>query len=165
MKWFNDCGTLEEVKATYKKLAKQYHPDLGGDTVTMQEINKEYAFASAKAIKGANLSEEEIETEILSSEAYRNAIEKIIHLDGITIELVGYWLWVTGNTYPVRATLKDAGFLFASKKLAWYFRTAEYKVSKGGKKSLDEIRSKYGSEVLNEEKPKRSYINQKTYKP
>ncbi|RKR84271.1 hypothetical protein BDD43_4503 [Mucilaginibacter gracilis] len=154
MKWFNNCGTLEEVKALYKKLAKQYHPDLGGDTVTMQEINKEYAFASAKAIKGANLSDEETENEILSSEGYRNAIEKIIHLDDITIELVGYWLWCTGNTYPVRATLKDAGFLFASKKLAWYFRTAEYKVSKGGKKSLNEIRDKYGSEVLNERKPK-----------
>lgn len=149
MKWFNECGTLEEVKTAYKKLAKQYHPDLGGNTALMQEINKEYAFASAKAIKGANLSEEETENEILSSEAYRNAIERIIHLEGITVELVGYWIWVTGNTYPVKATLKNAGFFFASKKLAWYFRTAEYKVSKGGKKSLDEIRDKYGSEVLN----------------
>jgi hypothetical protein len=162
MKWFNECGTLEEVKALYKKLAKEYHPDLGGDNVTMQEINKEYAFATAKAIKGANLSDEEVENEILSSEAYRQAIEKVIHLDGVILELVGYWLWATGNTYPVRATLKDAGFMFASKKLAWYFRTAEYKVSKGGKKSLDEIRSKYGSEVLNDEKPKRNFINQKS---
>jgi curved DNA-binding protein CbpA len=152
MRWFNDCETLEDVKAFYKKLAKQHHPDLGGDTVTMQEINKEYAFASAKAIKGANLSDEETENEILSSEAYRKAIEQIIHLEGITIELVGFWIWVTGNSYPVRATLKDAGFFFASKKLAWYFRTAEYKVSKGGKKSLDEIRDKYGSEILNEGK-------------
>jgi hypothetical protein len=31
MKWFKDCQTLGEVKAQYKKLAKQYHPDLGGD--------------------------------------------------------------------------------------------------------------------------------------
>lgn len=162
MKWFNECGTLEEVKSAYKKLAKQYHPDLGGDTATMQEINKEYAFASAKAIKGANLSEEQTESEILSSEAYRQAIEKVILLDGITLELVGYWLWATGNTFPVRTTLKDAGFMFASKKLAWYFRTAEYKVSKGGKKTLDEIRNKYGSEILNEDKPKRNYINKKS---
>jgi curved DNA-binding protein CbpA len=152
MKWFNDCKTLEDVKSLYKKLAKQYHPDLGGDTATMQQINLEFSFASAKVIKGANLSEEETENEILSSEAYRNAIEKIIHLDGITIELVGAWVWITGNSYPVRAKLKDAGFFFASKKLAWYFRTAEYKVSKGGKKSLDEIRDKYGSEILNERK-------------
>jgi len=155
MKWFNECLTLEEVKAAYKKLAKQYHPDLGGDTATMQEINKEYAFASAKAIKGANLSEEETEHEILSSEEYRKAIEKIIHLEGIVIELVGYWIWVTGNTYPVRATLRGAGFFFASKKLAWYFRTAEFKVNQSSGKSLDEIRNKYGSEVLNDDQPKK----------
>ena len=160
MKWFNDCTTLDEVKSAYKKLAKQYHPDLGGDTATMQEINKEYAFASARAIKGANLSEDETEHEILSSEQYRNAIEQIIHLDGITIELVGYWIWVTGNTYPVRATLKEAGFFFGSKKVAWYFRTAEYKVSRSSGKSLDEIKTKYGSEVLKENQPKRrNFIN------
>ncbi|MFN0290118.1 J domain-containing protein [Pedobacter helvus] len=158
MKCFNECKTVDEVKATYKKLAKEFHPDLGGDTATMQEINKEYAFASAKAIKGGNLSEEEAENEIRFSEEYRQAIEKIIHLQGITIEIVGYWIWVTGNTFAVKAILKEAGFLFASKKLAWYFRTGEYKVNKGGKKSLDEIRSKYGSEVINGSKASNRYI-------
>lgn len=158
MKWFNECKTVDEVKTTYKKLAKEFHPDLGGDTATMQEINKEYAFASAKAIKGGNLSEEEKENEIRFSEEYRQAIEKIIHLQGITIEIVGYWIWVTGNTFAVKADLKMAGFLFASKKLAWYFRTGEYKVNKGGKKSLDEIRAKYGSEVIDGNKASNRYI-------
>lgn len=152
MKWFNECKTVDEVKATYKKLAKQHHPDLGGDTVTMQEINKEYAFACAKVIKGANFSDEKTEQEIKFSEEYRVALEKIIHLEDVNIELVGFWIWVTGNTYPVKAILKDAGFFFASKKLAWYFRTGEYQVSSRGEKSLDEIRSKYGSEVLKADK-------------
>ncbi len=152
MKWFNTCRTLDEVKAVYKQLAKQYHPDLGGDTETMQSINKEYAFASAKTIKGENLSEEETENQIRFSEEYRQALEKIIHLDGITIELVGFWIWVTGNTYAIKSELKTAGYLFASKKLAWYFRTGEYKVNKGGRKSLDEIRAKYGTELLNDKK-------------
>ncbi|MET4141687.1 J domain-containing protein [Pedobacter sp. UYP1] len=152
MKWFNECKTLDEVKATYKKLAKQHHPDLGGDTVTMQEINKEYAFACAKVIKGANFSDEKTEQEIKFSEEYRVALEKVIHLEDVNIELVGFWIWVTGNTYPVKAILKDAGFFFASKKLAWYFRTGEYQVSSRGEKSLDEIRSKYGSEVLKADK-------------
>jgi len=148
MKWFNDCHTLDQVKATYKKLAKQYHPDLGGDTAVMQEINREFAFMSAKVIKGANLSEEETESEILSSEAYRKAIEQVIHLEGITVELVGCWIWISGHTYPLRKQLKEAGFLFAPKKQVWYFRTEQYKVSKGGRKSLEEIREKYGSEVI-----------------
>ncbi|MGE6218954.1 J domain-containing protein [Nubsella zeaxanthinifaciens] len=160
MKWFSNCHNLEEVKAMYKKLAKQFHPDLGGDTVAMQEINREFAFASAQAIKGeGNKSEEEVAEEIRLSEEYRKAIAKVIHLDGIVVEVVGYWIWVTGDTYPWRATLKQAGFMFAPKKMAWYFRTADYAVSKGGKKSLDEIREKYGSEKLQEDRAKRKYLN------
>lgn len=158
MKWFTACGSLDEVKATYKKLAKQHHPDLGGDTLTMQEINKEYAFASAKAIQEENLSAEDTEKQILDSEAYREALEKIVHLQGIRIELVGFWIWVTGDTKTHRQTLRDAGYFFASKKLAWYFRTGEYKGSKGGKKSLEEIRAKYGSEVLNGRERKNYHI-------
>ena len=152
MKFFKECSTLDEVKATYKKLAMQYHPDRGGDTATMQEINKEYAYATARVIKGANLSQEETDHEIRFSEEYRKIIEQIIHLPGIVIELVGLWIWVTGDTRPVKAELKAAGLFFASKKVAWYYRSADLKEFRGGKKSLDEIRSKYGSEVVNNNK-------------
>ena len=68
-------------------------------------------------------------------------------ITGILIEVVGAWLWVTGATYPVRKELKAAGLFFASKKQAWYYRAEEY-ATKGGKKTLDEIREKYGSEAV-----------------
>ena len=42
MKWFINCKTLEDLKAEYKKLVFKHHPDRGGDTATMQEINNEY---------------------------------------------------------------------------------------------------------------------------
>lgn len=148
MKFFFDCNTIEEVKARYKQLAKEHHPDCGGDTATMQAINTEYAFACAKILKGENLSAEDTDEQIRLSEEYRQVIEQIINLAGITIELVGNWVWVTGNTYPVRKQLKEAGLFFASKKLAWYYRAEEYK-TKGGKKTLDEIKTKYGSETIN----------------
>lgn len=150
MKFFKDCTTLEEVKATYKKLALQYHPDRGGDTATMQAINAEYAFASAMMIKGANLSQEETEREMKFSEEYREVLEQIIHLPGIVIELVGLWIWVTGNTKPVRQQLSKAKLHYASKKQAWYYRSEYLKEFRGGKKSLDEIRGKYGSQVIRE---------------
>ena len=41
MKWFNNPRTLEELKKQYKKLAVAHHPDLGGNTADMQEINNE----------------------------------------------------------------------------------------------------------------------------
>jgi len=148
MTYFSACTTVNEVKSLYKKLALENHPDWGGDTAIMQAINAEYAFACAKLLKGENLSQEDIDTEINASEAYMEAINKIINLDGITIEVVGAWIWVTGNTYPVKATLKGAGFYFASKKVAWYFRTDENKVNNRTKMSLDEIRGKYGSKVI-----------------
>ena len=147
MKYFFECKTLDEIKAQYKRLAKQNHPDMGGDTATMQEINKEYAFACAHIFKTENLSAEDIDSKLKMSEGYRQAIEKIIHLPGIVIELVGFWIWVTGDTYQVRRNLKEAGFFFASKKVAWYFRGDEYK-SRGSQKTLEQIRRKYGSETV-----------------
>lgn len=30
MKYFTNCRTAEDVKATYKRLAKKLHPDMGG---------------------------------------------------------------------------------------------------------------------------------------
>ena len=141
MKYFHECKSIEEVKATYKKLAKANHPDMGGDTATMQEINTEYAYACTKIYKGQGMSDSETDTELKMSEAYRDAIEKIIHLPGIVIEIVGHWIWVTGETRHVKVELKDAKFFFAYKKVAWYFRTDDYKM-KGGKKSLSEIRDK-----------------------
>jgi len=153
MKYFKDCSTLEEVKAEYKRLALQHHPDRGGDTATMQEINTAYAFATARIVAGANMSAEDTEKEMHFSEEYRKVIEQIIHLPGITIELVGLWIWVTGDTKPVSQELGAAKLHFAYKKQAWYYRSAHLKAKRGSKKSLDEIRNKYGSEVVN--KPNR----------
>jgi hypothetical protein len=148
MKFFQNCKTLDEIKATYKKLAKENHPDLGGKTTLMQQINNEYANACAMLAKNRGVSNEQADNEMKMSELYREAIEQIIHLPDIIIELVGHWIWITGNTRPVKDQLKAAHFFFAHKKLAWYFRADEYK-TKGGKKTLDEIRAKYGSEKVN----------------
>lgn len=52
MKYFFDCQTVEAVKNLYRDLAKKYHPDLGGDTATMQAVNVEYGNAMPRAIEG-----------------------------------------------------------------------------------------------------------------
>jgi hypothetical protein len=148
MKYFTECKSIDDIKTLYRVLAKQYHPDRGGDTSTMQSINTEYAFTCASILKGENLSNEDTEAEILKAEQYRHALEKISGLEGLVVELVGAWIWVTGNTYPHRATLKEAGFMFAHKKVAWYFRTDEYKTYSRHQLTLEQIKSKYGSKDL-----------------
>jgi hypothetical protein len=157
MLYFKDCKTIDEIKALYRSLAKEHHPDRGGSTETMQAINSEYAFGCAEILKGDNISSVETEEEILKAKKYREALEKIISLEGIIIELVGAWIWVTGNTYPHRYIFKQAGYMFAHKKAAWYFRTDEFKTHNRHQLTLEQIKSKYGSKDLSgfSERPKR----------
>lgn len=152
--FFKGCNTLDEVKQLYRTLAKQLHPDMpGGDTEKFKALSNDFEIASKMAANNqraaGNMTDEEFEQSIVDNEAYKNAIDGIISLDGIVIELVGNWVWVTGNTYPVRDKIKAAGFVFAGKKKAWYFRTEEFAVKNRNKKlSLDEIKTKYGSKVI-----------------
>jgi len=39
---FTHTDSPEELQKEYKRLARVYHPDLGGSTVLMQELNREY---------------------------------------------------------------------------------------------------------------------------
>ena len=148
MSYFKDCTTIDQVKAKYKELAKQHHPDRGGDTATMQAINAAYSIAVIQIARGEKRTESEINDILRDNELYRAAIDAVINLEGINIELVGARIWITGNTKEHRQALKDAKYFWASKKLAWYFRTAEYKCSSTKGKDLDEIRAKYGSKTV-----------------
>ena len=42
MKYFANIETIADLKKEYRKLIKANHPDNGGDTWTMAEINNEY---------------------------------------------------------------------------------------------------------------------------
>lgn len=68
-------------------------------------------------------------------------------LPGLHVELVGKWLWITGDTFTSRAELKAAGLKWASRKRAWYWHAPE-DGCRGGRKSLDEIRETYGAQPL-----------------
>lgn len=145
MKYFKDCATIQEGKALYKKLALENHPDRGGNLEIMKAINVEYDFFTVKMLQNAGKSKEEINDELNLNKAYTEAINNISGLDNIIIELVGSWLWVTGETKKHREIFKRAGFKFASKKIAWFFRTDENKSTYSKGSSLDDIRGKYGA--------------------
>lgn len=147
--YFKDCKTVDDVKTLYKKLAKELHPDKGGSTEDMQALNNEYTFVCAKIVQGAGMTAEETEASILSAEAYKDAINAIIHLDGIVIELIGAWIWVSGETYQHRVELKAAKYEYKGGKKMWIFRTEEYKTRNRVPMDIEQIRMKYGSERIN----------------
>jgi hypothetical protein len=145
IKYFYNCHTLEEVKRKYKELAMLHHPDRGGNTATMQEINLEYEEIQKNPLFDFSKQSEEDQEEFIR---YPEIINQIIGLEGLIIELIGNWIWISGNTYPHRGRLKQIGFYFAPKKVMWYYRPSDYKSSNRSPKTIESIRLKYGSDVI-----------------
>ena len=73
-------------------------------------------------------------------------ISQILHFEDIIIEVVGSWIWLSGETKVIKDTLKDIGFKWASKKKMWYY--GEMKGRSHKEKSLDQIKCKYGCETV-----------------
>lgn len=142
-------ATLEELKAMYKKLAMQNHPDCGGSTEAMQEINAEYEtlFSRLKNThRNANGEQYTAANDNGETAAdFVEIIDKLVKLPGIIVELCGSWLWITGETRAVKEELKGIGFRWSSNKKAWYYHEGAYSKRGGKSCSMEEIRDMYGS--------------------
>ncbi len=60
--WLVKAKNLNELKGQYYSLARQHHPDVGGDTEIMQQINVEYSLRVKLFKAGFNLSAPPAET-------------------------------------------------------------------------------------------------------
>ena len=156
-KFFKNPETLEDLKAQYKTLAKKHHPDCGGRTEDMQEVNAEFEKLfnllknTHRNAKGEKYTSNTETTE--TAEQFKTIIEQLINLEGVEIEICGSWIWLTGNTKEHKEAIKALKFRWSKKKLAWYYHEGEFK--KMGKRSLslDEIRNLYGSEKVERPNP------------
>ena len=170
--FFNPTPTThEEARKAYHKLAMQHHPDHGGDLEAMKAINAEYARLLTDIEKGNQRTRQ--------AEAHANGrktcadfhdlddvgdvlyqmILDLLNLDmqNVTVELVGLWIWVTGDTKPHKDKLgkNGLGLRWANKKKAWSFAGVP---SFHTGKSLNDIRNTYGSTVFTKRQPQDSEL-------
>lgn len=148
MKYFTNIKTLEELRKEYKRLVKENHPDNGGSVEEIKIINVEYEQAM-KNLEASDTKENTWKYDTAKDELFRDALNKVINLEDIKIEIIGCWIWITGNTYGCKEQLKVAGFKWCANKKAWSWHAGEkyYKKSKR-KLSMDDIRNLYGSEEV-----------------
>lgn len=162
-KYFENISSLEALRKQYKELLKLHHPDNGGNLEVMQEINAEYDrlfkilkdqhennYSSDNASAGNNYSN--MKYDFAEDEKLREMLNKIIHFDGIDIELVGAWIWVSGSTYAHKKELKDLGFKWASQKKMWYWHSEIFRKKSRKTLSMDDIRIYYGSTEVRTER-------------
>ena len=144
--------TCEELKSQYRNLAFDYHPDRGGDTNKMQLINNEYSdlFRSLKDIhlnvKGEIYSANQSTTEI--PEDFVNIINILIRFENVIIEIIGRFIWVTGNTRPYKDILKQNSFKWHSNKKAWYLPYEGYVKRNKLNYTMNDIRNMFETQEI-----------------
>lgn len=67
-------------------------------------------------------------------------------LKGVEFEVIGSWVWATGDTKPVKDSLKAAGFHFSAKKSAWYWKpTVDMPKGRAKFNSMDKLRTHWAA--------------------
>lgn len=134
-KYFNSS---KDLKKQYRELCKKLHPDHGGNEEEFKKMMAEYEKIQLEGFKQQARQEtgEEIAPEVME------ILKNIIHFHGLDIDVVGSWIWVSGNTYLYKEQLKELGFKWSSKRKKWYFGE---KTGKGSfKGDYEELKQKYG---------------------
>lgn len=135
---FKGIDGINEAKKIYKNLAKKLHPDVGGSTELFKILNEVYNYILENGVNFSEDSEFDLELE--------KVISQILHYDNIIIEVVGSWIWLQGDTRAIKEVLKELNFKWASKKKMWYY--GEMKGRNPKQKSMDEIKAKYGYQIV-----------------
>ena len=149
MKHFINPKTLEELKKQYRKLALSNHPDRCGDVDVMKSINAEYdeLFAILEDVQrmkaGENYTSRRNSAE--TAEHFKDLINELMRMEDIIIEIIGCFVWVTGNTKEYKEKLKEMNFQWHSKKLAWFLKPEDYCIKNTREYGIDEIRAMYGT--------------------
>jgi len=144
--------TEDAVKRAYRAKAKEYHPDRGGDVELMKLLNLAYETLQKVEFSWADWQEVKARGQQPLTQTMREMWEAVKDFPGITVEIIGTWMWVSGNTKAVKEELKAHGFKFARSKMAWYFHEGYYRKRSKEAYSMDGIRDMWGYEVLRDEK-------------
>lgn len=145
MNWFSDFNTLADLRNRYKQLLFKYHPDNNPDantTAIMQEINSQYD----ELLKHFTSNQASSQNDYTTETELKNILNEVVKIKAdILIELIGTWIWISGNTYSIRKQLSELGFDWAPKKKMWYWGKSSHRCT--SPMEMSTIREKYGSVI------------------
>jgi curved DNA-binding protein CbpA len=168
---FYTCATVEEVKILFRKLARQHHPDLGGNTQDMQDLNRLY-HQRLSQLDGAESvgSDGNVHTYKYNSETEEAVAEQLAAIlkaaaawpERIKILLIGLWIWIDGtereDTEVIEA-LKAAGFQWQRHRACWAWKPYPGR-SRRSSGDIEQLARRYGCQEF---AGKAAYQKARTY--
>ena len=116
---FFGCSTTSDVQLRYDELSKVY---IDQDEM-LQALKLEYS--TLMNVLTESKPVDEAEKEKVSLADIIKVLQERINPEGIKLEIVGRWLWISGATFAVRDGLKQLGFRYSGNKQSWYWRSDE----------------------------------------
>ena len=145
---------IEEIKRQYRKLAIKHHPDMGGKLEDIQRVNAEFDALKKRVynihedMNGYVYTDQSQDRPDDVTDRFKDIIEKLIHMEGLEIEICGSFLWIGGNTREHKDELKGMGFRWASKKKRWFLAPQGWRKKGRRELTMSEIRDSYGSQRI-----------------
>ena len=139
--------TEKAITSARRKLALKFHPDrnpLGGEL--MKAVNSAFdtLMKHINIINDVKSSEESDFYDF--GEKLESVLNELLHMEGVIFEVMGNWIWISGDTKKHKDAIKALGCKWASKKKQWFYRPEEYKSrANRSEMSIEEIREKYGT--------------------
>lgn len=148
MVYFKNVKSIQELKTQYRNLIIKYHPDLNPNedtTKIMQEINSQYdeLFTKVKN-QFVNANGEIYEKQNQeNSEDFKNILNRVVTFKHCKIEIIGNWVWVSGNTKFYKEILKSLKFKWINNKKAWAYHQDKYYKKTNNIYTLDDLRNSF----------------------
>jgi hypothetical protein len=85
-----------------------------------------------------------------TADAWKDIINALIalHMQNVLCEIIGSFVWLSGDTRSYKEELKALGFRFSSNKLSWYLAPRDYKKQSRKSYNMDDLRDMFGSKTV-----------------
>lgn len=138
---FFGCVSADQVQLRFDELTKIFNDQ---DEMLLA-IKSEYSTLMSVLTEIIPVVEEK--EKVLVSDMIKVLQEKV-NPEGLKLEIVGKWLWLSGATFAVKDVLKSLDFRYSPDKKSWYWRSEEDRSSNEKPIPLEMIREKFGSQQV-----------------
>ncbi len=157
--------TADELKKAFRDLLMVLHPDKGGSNEDCAQLISEYESLIKRIPKKSAVEREqhkpEAERKYRPTDFYTydsDFVEALVNvmkikMDNASVEVCGWFIYVSGNTKPYKDEIKAQGFTWQSGKSMWVWKPAWYSAPKNHKPwEMNKIREYYSSKQVEEER-------------